>query len=223
MTRRFEPKFGILPATQRKLWPQLAPLTPLGWVLYGGTAVAIRLGHRQSVDFDFFHEAPLDLRSLRAALPWLDRAAVLQDTVITLTVVLNGAPGAGVKLSFFGRIDFGRIGKPMVTNDGVLQAASMTDLLATKLKVILQRVEAKDYRDIAALLRARASLARGLAGARLLFGASFQPSESLKALVYFEGGDLDELDASDRQTLVAAARRIVRLPSVMPASPRLGA
>lgn len=40
------------------------------------------------------------------------------------------------------------------------------------------------------MLNAGVSLAHGLAAARLLFGPNFQPSESLKALVYHEDGDL---------------------------------
>ena len=48
---------------------------------------------------------------------------------------------------------------PRQTNDGVLLAISLDDLMATKLKTILDRAEAKDYRDIAAMLMAGISLA----------------------------------------------------------------
>lgn len=99
MTARFAPKLEILPQAQRTLWPHLTPLRALGWVLYGGTAIALRLGHRRSVDFDFFHAAPLDRESLREALPWLRGATVLQDGANTLTVELNGTPASGVKVS----------------------------------------------------------------------------------------------------------------------------
>ncbi|MDF1482816.1 nucleotidyl transferase AbiEii/AbiGii toxin family protein [Extensimonas sp. H3M7-6] len=33
---------------------KLRPAPAMGFALYGGTAIALRLGHRQSVDFDFF-------------------------------------------------------------------------------------------------------------------------------------------------------------------------
>ena len=49
------PNFSRMPPSQRKLWPELRPGVELGFVLYGGTAVALHLGHRRSVDFDFFH------------------------------------------------------------------------------------------------------------------------------------------------------------------------
>jgi len=58
---------------------------------------------------------------------------------------------------------------------------------------------------VAALLAAGVPLDKGLASARTLFGPSFQPSECLKALVYFEGGDLDTLREETRAQLIAAA------------------
>jgi hypothetical protein len=119
-----------------------------------------------------------------------------------------------VKVSFFGGMDFGRVGDPDPTDDGVMLVASVDDLMATKAKVMLQRVEAKDYRDMAAMIRGGASLAKGLAAARALYGAAFQPSESLKAMVYFEGGDLSDLSLQDRQTLVEAASRVRDLPNL---------
>jgi hypothetical protein len=42
------PRLDILPAEQQRLWPELSQL-PEHFVLYGGTAVALRLGGRQSV------------------------------------------------------------------------------------------------------------------------------------------------------------------------------
>lgn len=45
MTGVFQIHQQILPAAQRQLWPLLAPMAGLGFVLYGGTAIALRLGH----------------------------------------------------------------------------------------------------------------------------------------------------------------------------------
>ena len=106
------------------------------------------------------------------------------------------------------------MGEPDLTDDGVLQVASLDDLMATKLKVVLQRAEAKDYRDVSAMLNAGVSLARGLASARVLFGPNFQPGESLKALVYFNDGDLKTLTAIEKKTLVDAVTALGDLPEV---------
>jgi hypothetical protein len=96
----------------------------------------------------------------------------------------------------------------------VLQVASLDDLMATKVKVILQRAEAKDYRDIAAMVSAGASLSRGLSAARQLYGLNFQPSESLKAMVYFEDGDLGSLTKSEKSCLIKAVSEVRDLPQV---------
>ncbi len=85
----------------------------------------------------------------------------------------------------------------------------------------LRHAEAKDYRDIVAMIRAGVSLARGLAGARLSFGTTFQPSESLKALVYFKDGDLSELTLEEKRVLVDAAIAVRDLPDVKVLSQRL--
>lgn len=80
--------------------------------------------------------------------------------------------------------------------------------------MLLQRVEAKDYLDIAAMVTAGVDLAKGLSSARQMYGNSFQPSESLKALVYFEGGDLTSLAAETKNILIAAASAVRDLPVV---------
>jgi hypothetical protein len=213
---RFKPHMEILPPAQQQLWPKLRPAAELGFALYGGTAIALRLGHRTSVDFDFFSEKPLDRAAIQAAFPFLVKSTVLQDQQNTLTVNVASADSAHefVKVSFFGTIGFGRVGEPDVTEDGVLHVASLDDLMATKAKVILQRAEAKDYRDIAAMVSAGVSLSRGLAAARLLFGLNFQPSESLKAMVYFEDGDLGSLTKSEKSCLIKAVSEVRDLPQV---------
>ena len=120
-----------------------------------------------------------------------------------------------MKVSLFGGIDHGRVGDPRATEDEVLQVASLDDLLATKLKTVLQRIESKDYRDIAAMLKAGVSLSKGLASASRMYGsAKFQSSESLKALVFFEGGDLNELSTQEKRVLVQAASEVRELPAV---------
>jgi hypothetical protein len=208
--KKFRPCFGILPAPQAALWPELAPVRNLGFVLYGGTAIALRLGHRHSVDFDFFSQPPLERAALQRSLPWLASAEVLQDEPESLTVL---APG-GVKVSFFGGLAVGRVGEPEESEDGVIVAASMDDLFAFKLKLVVRRVEAKDYFDVAAILRSGMPLEHGLAAAEALFAPDLPPMVVLKALTYFEGGDLSSLPADVREDLSAAVVRIGDLPVV---------
>jgi len=216
----FEPCWGVLPKAQRIFWPQLAPSVEMGLVLYGGTAVALRLGHRTSIDFDLFTEKPLDKQQLQRGFAFLAESKVMQDRPDTLSVLAPFETG-NVKVSFFGGIAIGRVGVPDCTPDGVLQVASLIDLLATKLKVIQQRIEAKDYIDVVALLRAGIVLEEGLAAASALFHPLFQPSEAIKAMTYFEGGDLRTLPPTDREFLTRAAARIRHIPVAGLASPSL--
>jgi hypothetical protein len=213
----FEPRLDILSSAQRQLWPQLAPLQSLGFVLYGETAIALQLGHRPSVDFDFFCDHPLDQRALFDCLPFLQNSLALKsdhkDTLL-VTLPTRDSTVDSVKLSFFGGIDIGRVGDPKLTADQIMQVASLDDLMATKLKVIMQRVEYKDYIDIVSMIKAGVSLSHGLSAARQLYGPQFQPSESLKALVYFKGGDLHLLSQDDRSVLCQTASAINERPQV---------
>lgn len=215
--RIFEPFMEVLPPAQKQLWPKLSPLKDLGFVLYGGTAIALQLGHRESIDFDFFASTPLDKTTLQKACPWLEQSLTIQDEPNTWTV-LGGRADKTVKVSFFGAITLGRIGEPQYTQDQVLATASLNDLFALKLSLILRRAEAKDYLDITALLQAGFNLSEGLAGARALYGPNFQPSESLKALTYFEDGDLSQLPQEAREALIVAASTEGRLPRVQKVS-----
>ncbi len=208
------PKLTRLPTGQRRLWPELRPGVELRLVLYGGTAISLHLGHRSSIDFDFFCARPLDKNAIRRAFPFMQRATVLQDAEDTLVVLVPVRGKNSVKVALYGGLTFGRIGDPLLTRDGVLEVASLNDLMAHKLKVILDRPEKKDYEDIAAMIRAGCPVSRGLAGARALFGKAFSPAAALKALVYFEGGDLASLSVTDRSTLIAAARTVGVLPTV---------
>ena len=169
MSRSLDARIDILPAAQQEIWPSLAAAPRLSLVLYGGTAVALHLGHRTSVDFDFFGAAPLNKRDIDASFPFMPTARTIQEDQNTL-IVSAAMPAGPVKLSFFGGMTIGRINAPLPTRDGVLLVASLEDLLATKLKATLDRAEAKDYRDIAAILSAGVSLERGLGAFAKMYG-----------------------------------------------------
>lgn len=210
--RSFTPRLDILPKAQREIWPCLAPAKDLGMVLYGGTAIALRFGHRQSIDFDFFTHTPLDKTSLLNSCTILSPSTTLQDDINTLSVNVKSNNGH-VMFSFFGDIRTGRIEDPALSDDGVILAASTIDLLAHKLKVILERPLAKDYIDICALLQSGLSLARGLAAARKMW-PGYQPAVGLKALSFFEDGDLSSLTENKRRYLAQKASQVRDLPDI---------
>lgn len=221
---QFVTHWEILPPVQKSFWPLIGPAADMGFVLYGGTAVALRLGHRQSIDFDLFTDRTLDKVELKKAFPFIEQSTTLQETENSLSCVTPGdvRNGHPVQISFFGGITNGRVGEPQYTDDENMLVASLADLMAFKVKVILQRVEAKDYRDIAVMLRAGARLEVALSAARIMFGKAFQPMESLKALTCFDGGDLNTLSPGDRETIVAAVQKRMRFEPIELMAQQLG-
>ena len=117
----------VLPEVQRKLWDAGFGV-PARFVLYGGTALALRLGHRQSVDFDFFSADEFAPDDLLRALPFGNEAELLQSGRNTLTLLHGGA--TPVKLSFFGGLPFHPVKPPDFAPNGSA-IASLEDLFAT--------------------------------------------------------------------------------------------
>lgn len=209
----FIPRLEALPEAQRLLWTELAD-TPRSFVLYGGTAMALRLGHRQSDDFDFFSNEEFEPGALFGSISYLQGARIDQRGDNTLSVVVQR--GGPVKLAFFGDVQMNRIEDPDASEKTGLQVASLIDLTATKLKTIQQRAEAKDYLDLAAALDSGISLEQALSAARAVYGPLFNPVTALKALTYFEDGNLPTLSAQVCSALrrAAAAIDLERLPSI---------
>jgi hypothetical protein len=198
-------RIDTLPAAQRRFWEQDAPQLPTQWVLYGGTAIALQLGHRSSVDFDFFSSDALDRAALRRSCAAVREAKTIQDEPDTLSVIAD-ILGDPVKLSFFGAIDLGRVGEPVVSGGRLI--ASLLDLFGTKLATITQRIESRDYVDIAALLRTGLDINQGVAALLGLYGNQASGLQSVKTMVWFGEGDLDRaLPADVKQELTRAAAR----------------
>src|SRR4051812_6861830 len=125
----FRPQLQILPRPQWLLWDELHAV-PAGFVLYGGTAIALHLGHRESIDFDFFGPEPFDPARLYDMVPFLAGSEVTQQGENTLTCLIDR--GGPVKVSFFGLPRLGRVEAPHVAEGNQLRVASLVDLAGTK-------------------------------------------------------------------------------------------
>ena len=188
-------------------------------MLYGGTALALHLGHRDSyaftrladlfvkrIDFDFFSNVPFDPDNL-LSLPLLREAVVLEKAANTLTVSVDR--NGPVKLSFFGVPKLKRIRAPHIVSDNQLQIASLLDIAGTKAALVQKRAEAKDYLDIDALLTTGGiTLVQLLASGIAIYGEHFNPEITLKALCYFEEEGLRSLSTELKQRLVIAVRAV---------------
>jgi len=210
----FEPRLDILPGPQRLLWPELSQ-TPEQFTLHGGTAIALRLGHRPSMDFDFFAFEPFAPNDLLQRVPYLRGATVRQLAPDTLTATVER--DGPVQLSFFGGLDLGQVALAERAVGPGIKVASLLDLAGFKVAVVPQRVELRDYNDIHTLLtRANIPLPTMLACAKIIYGSQFNPLLALKALAYLEDPALAALSAEVRRDLVAAIEStdLRRLPAV---------
>ena len=168
-----------------------------GFILFGGTAIALQLGHRQSIDFDFFTSNKLDKKLKDEILKNLKSDTMLQNEENTLVFLKNE-----VKLSFFGDIDFAIRENSLILDD-VLEVANLKSLLATKLKATFDRAEYKDYIDIVEILKTgQITIEEGINKMFDFFGTDFTASQVLKNLTYFEDGDLYRLEIKDRDILI---------------------
>ncbi len=225
----------ILPESQHKVWSLLRPVAGMGFVLYGGTAIALQLAHRQSIDFDFFSSMPLDADLLLERMSILKQALtykVSDNTLIlgysagndtgsglagSVNLPMSGGNNVGsdndygsdiVQLSFFGNISFGRVGHPVIDVDNGLAITSLDDLMATELAVLLKRAEKKDYIDIAEMILHGVSLEKGLGSAVAIYGVTCSIQDALAALSYFDDGDVRELSPRYKELLSQALPKV---------------
>ncbi len=206
MIDTFEPKLDILPLAQRKLWEELVDV-PAEFTLCGGTAVALHLGHRESVDFDFFGTKEFSPVEFAEQIPFLRDATITQSEPNTISAVVDR--GGPIKVSFFGLTKISLLKEPHVTKDIHLKVASLLDLSGMKAAVVQKRAEKKDYLDIDAILTSgQINLPEALAAAKAIYGGNFNPESTLKALCYFGDGNVGSLPVDVKQRLVKAATQV---------------
>lgn len=120
-----------------------------GFYLAGGTALALQVGHRDSVDFDLFKPDAFDTAALldRLAAAGPDHRLVrVQDERNTLGVLVNGS----IKLSFM-RYHYPLL-RPLVPADHI-DLADVADIGCMKLSAITGRGTMKDYIDLYFILQ----------------------------------------------------------------------
>lgn len=117
--------------------------------LAGGTALALQIGHRDSVDFDFFGPENIDTKKLFEEIFETfkgHKILKIQEEKNTLTVLIDD----NIKLSFFG-YKYRLLNKPI--EDENLKIASMEDIACMKLSAITSRASNKDYIDLYYILQ----------------------------------------------------------------------
>jgi len=170
----------ILDDIRTKFLPNLAFTKEEGFYLAGGTALALYIGHRDSIDFDFFKQGDFDTEHifnlLQKACPG-DTLTIIQKEKNTISVLVNKT----IRLSFF-EYKYPLIDTP--TDTQYLSIASIRDIAVMKLGAITSRSLEKDYVDLHYILK-------DIPIDKILDDAVKKVPELdqnviLKALVYFE-------------------------------------
>ena len=212
MGKTFQARLDTLPESQKQVWPELDAV-PDRFVLYGGTALALQLGHRVSEDFDFFSSGGFDPDRLRSQLPFFRDLDVSNPEVWVhrkqdnLEAFVERGGGV-VKVAFFGGLStLKRIEEPLRAEGSRVQVASLVDLAGMKMRVIQMRGSWKDYVDIHALAIAGIEVATGLAAARAI-DRGFDAGLSVRALQFYGDGTLDRVPEEMKRDLTKWARAV---------------
>ncbi|MBI4475409.1 MAG: nucleotidyl transferase AbiEii/AbiGii toxin family protein [Acidobacteria bacterium] len=167
--------------------------------LAGGSALALHLGHRISIDLDFFSQREYSMLELLGHLQSLGRLSIATQDSDTLVGELNG-----VKLSFF-TYPYPLL-EDVVMCEGI-QLASLLDIALMKVAAIAQRGKKRDFVDLFFLCQERLTLDNLLRDMPRKFPNLEYPSyHLLRALAYFDDAEVDEMPKMLKPVEWAAVR-----------------
>jgi predicted nucleotidyltransferase component of viral defense system len=157
------------------------------YYLAGGTALALQLGHRDSIDFDFFKKGDIDTTSLFKNLKeiFIDHKVYkINEDKNTLDVLIDDE----INLSFFS-YDYPHIKE--LKKEKHFTLASVLDIASMKLSAILSRATNKDYIDLYYIFKQYE-----LEAVLDVFKQKYQDTDInlvLKSLVYFEDIEMEPI------------------------------
>ncbi len=167
-----------------------------GFNLAGGTALALQIGHRISVDLDFFGEVEFEALDIIDAIRDIAEVKIISQSRAIL--ILNTS---GVKTDFV-RYRYPLL-NPVVNIDG-LRLLSTLDIGAMKLAAITNRGRQRDFFDLFYLLRTHTL--KELLNAYNTKYADGSEFLVMKSIIYFDDAEEDDLpavfDSSVNWTLV---------------------
>jgi len=183
----------VLNREQKELLPKLRFLKKEGFCLAGGTALALQIGHRTSIDFDFYRQKGFQsgrlLEKFQKSLKGLSVDTEKEDTLI-LRFKNSG-------ISLF-KYDYPLV-KPFIETKELL-LLSLEDIAAMKVVSLIQRGKKRDFVDIYFLL-GRFGLEKILQLTRAKYGRLYNEYAALRALTYFV--DAESSDEASRFKLLA--------------------
>ena len=174
----------ILAETQSKLLP-IVKLFSKKFGLVGGTAVALHLGHRESLDFDLFSFSGFNNYSIKATIAQnLAIDTVLVNKKGEYTFLING-----VKFTFFQfpyKISYSE------SFDNIVKLPDILTLGAMKAFALGRRAKWKDYIDLYFILKEHHTISEITVKGVEIFGNEFNEKIFRTQLAYFEDIDYSE-------------------------------
>lgn len=178
-------RFEILDNKRKKLLPDFKRFKDR-FYLAGGTALALQLAHRDSVDFDFFTEEDFDSEALLREVKEVfsrHRVEVIQAGNKTLNIIIDG----DVKVSFFCIKE--KLLRPPLDCE-YFNIADIDDIACMKVSALL-RAAYKDYVDLFYILKSK-SLDEIINNCKIKY-KGFDVMVYLKALVSFDDINISEI------------------------------
>lgn len=168
----------VLTREQVELLP-LVKLFKKSFGLVGGTAIALYIGHRGSIDFDLFTDKEFDNYYIRRKIAGLKKIErTVRDEEGQFTLLING-----VRFTFFNfpfKINFSE------KFDDFINLPDLLTLSAMKAYALGRRPKWKDYVDLYFSIRDYYSLKEIAKKAREIFGPEFNEKMFRGQLAYFK-------------------------------------
>ena len=174
----------ILAKKQAALLP-IVKLFSKKFGLVGGTAVALHLGHRESIDFDLFSFTGFRNRKIQDEISDLIKIdTVIRDEKGQFTFLIDN-----VKFTFFQfpyKINYSQ------SFENIIKLPDILTLAAMKAFALGRRAKWKDYVDLYFILNAHHSVSEITAKAIEIFGNEFNEKIFRVQLAYFNDIDYSE-------------------------------
>ena len=172
----------ILSKEQIELLPVLSQFKR-EYYLVGGTAIALHIGHRESIDFDFFKEKDIRKKDVYTKLKKIDYKVSFADyNQINML-------SKGVKITFF---SFPYIVPLKAELQGFLKMPDLLTLAAMKAFALGRRSKWKDYLDLYFILKFHYNFKKISEKAKEIFKDEFIEKQFIAQLGYFKGINYDE-------------------------------
>lgn len=153
--------------------------------LVGGTAIALHIGHRRSIDFDLFSDKAFNNNKIKRTLTLSEKIErIFKDENGQYTIAINK-----VRFTFF---QYPFAVTPRKNFDGIIQLPDLLALAAMKAYALGHRAKWKDYVDLYFVMKKYHGIAKIIQKAKHIFGREFNEKIFRVQLAYFKDIDYSE-------------------------------